>query len=91
MSRKTKQEKIIAELRRRLEVTKREKGEVRSEIIDNDVRSEERETKESHIPFQHPASSFTLPTSLIKKDLTKTGILTMLAISLELVVYWIWR
>jgi len=99
MSRKTKQEKIIAELRRRLEVTKREKGEARNEILENEVRSEERETEKSNLSFPSPASSFTPPTSYceatssayIKKDLTRTGILTMLAISLELVVYWIWR
>jgi len=72
-------------------VTQRKKWEMRSEKINNGVRSEKVESQKSNLSFLSPASSFTLPTSLIKKDLTKTGILTMLAISLELVVYWIWH
>lgn len=85
--RKTRQEKIIADLRRKLEATKRAKWEVGSEKLEPEVRNKKEETKTSHLLSQNQASSLTFPTSYIKKDLTKTFVLAILAISLELVLY----
>lgn len=97
--RKTRQEKIIAELRRQLATGKTKDFEMspakrdlalpENEKLDIEVRSEKKETEKSNLPFPSPAShlpSFT-SISLIKKDLTKTFVLTILAISLELVLY----
>ncbi len=97
MARKTRKEKIIAELRRKLKVTQDlEKGE---EKIEN------KETKESlKIPTitskarigsedqkQNSLLAISPYTPYIKKDLTKTLILAILAISLELILYFLDR
>lgn len=89
MPKKTKKEKIIAELRRRLEITKAvgQKWEIGNEKLDNEVRSEI--PINQNIPPQFPASHVSLPSSYVVHDLRKTFILTGLAISFEIVVYWI--
>lgn len=88
--RKTRQEKIIAELRRKLEATRAtgEKWVVGSESSRG---SEHEEKMERLIPITHPQpitqNSSQYLTPYIKKDLTKTFVLAILAISLELVLY----
>jgi hypothetical protein len=89
---KTKKEKIIAELRRKLD-----RIEVRSGKIDLEVRNldklEDKSTplisKNQDVQFQVPTSNLQLPTSYIINDLQKTFFLAGLAISLELVIYWL--
>jgi len=92
MSKKTKQEKIIADLRRKLTLQ-----QIRASTIP---------AKEFYSPSApvHPPEEKTTPTAttasfdfgtprvdLIKKDLTKTLLLSILAISLELVLYFLLR
>lgn len=93
MSKKTKKEKIIADLRRQLETTKQSKWEIRNEKLDNEVRAEKKENQKSNFPFPSPTSQIQFPTSImfIKKDLTKTLLLSILAISFELVLYFVLR
>ncbi|TSC53963.1 MAG: hypothetical protein LiPW16_226 [Microgenomates group bacterium LiPW_16] len=85
MPKKTKKEKIIAELRRRLET----------------ARAGREEVKYNPPPIPQPSTSISAPnvslplststTSYIIHDLRKTFLLSGLAISLELVLYLIWR
>ncbi|MFZ5365957.1 MAG: hypothetical protein ACOZBZ_01560 [Patescibacteria group bacterium] len=96
MSRKTRQEKIIADLRRRLEAT-RNRSEGEKWDVGREVRVSREELKNSppQFPISQPTSHFpsspSISTSYIKKDLTKTFLLTILAISLELVLYFLTR
>lgn len=87
--RKTRQEKIIADLRRKLEMTRRGKEWVMSS--ESSRESEPEEKMERLIPVTHPRpmtqNSPPISTTYIKKDLTKTFVLAILAISLELVLY----
>lgn len=76
--RKTRQEKIIAELRRKLAA--KEKTRDKSEVVTTTPTPTTQPVTQSPIPSLIPAS-------LIKKDLTKTFVLAILAISLELVLY----
>lgn len=98
--RKTRQEKIIAQLRRKLEVTKKAKWEVggeksfdselrTAELLEPEVRNEKAEAKTSYFPPPNQASNISLPTSYIKKDLIKTAALAALAISLEVVLFFL--
>lgn len=115
MSKKTRQKKIIADLRRQLTANREMKLEVggeksfdsepstgrelrpnrlrTAELLNNEMRSGKKEIEKSHIPLPNPSSHLSLPSSTvyIKKDLTKTVILTILAISLELVLYFLSR
>jgi hypothetical protein len=81
MSKKTKQEKIIADLRRQLSLTQTRETTVTQKIITKPTFS-----------YQAPkvtavASTEFLP--LIKRDLVKTLILSTLAIFFELVLYFL--
>jgi len=79
MARKTKQEKIIADLRKRLRAQE-EKLTLTPKL-----------SLEAKTEFQPPAETLTLSPDLIKKDLMKTILLSIVAISLELVLYLTWR
>jgi hypothetical protein len=97
---KTKQEKIIADLRRKLDGAPVQKLEVGSLKMDHEdgkwtsgnQRLEYRPLV-SNVKLQNPTSTIQLPTSAIyiKKDLLKTLILSMLAVSFELVLYSSWH
>lgn len=93
---KTKQEKIIAELRRKLETTSvhlEQKFEVRNEKLENEMGSVISGNQENQkVSLQDQTSHITPLTSTlyIKKDLLKTLVLSLLAISFELVIYWAW-
>jgi len=105
--RKTRQEKIIADLRQQLVAGKTKDFEVRNVKLETGNRSERLETSEniSHFPSPNLSShlpdslaslrsgpaggSFPTSTAYIKKDLTKTLALAILAISLEFVLYFI--
>ena len=86
MSKKTKQEKIIADLRRQLSFTQTQKETTIQKIeIQKD---EPKPTFHYQIPKNTAiASSEFLP--LIKKDLIKTLVLSILAIFFELVLYFL--
>lgn len=103
MPKKTKKEKIIAELRRRLEVAKATGGEVKveKEALVKPATSYPTKLATSYLPVRQagqlpatetegkniPFSSQSI--SFIIKDLRKTFLLAGLAISFELVVYWL--
>jgi hypothetical protein len=86
MAKKTKQEKIIADLRRRLQVQERQFSPLKTELTPKVRLEPEEKIKERPI-----VNTFAIPTDLIKKDLMKTLILSGVAISLEFVLYFIWR
>jgi len=80
--RKTRQEKIIRQLRRKL--TQVPPGEVRQEPISYRITPE---PKEVHPPEKTDKPSLSFNPKLIKKDLIKTLALTLGIISLEAVLY----
>lgn len=80
MPKKTRQEKIIADLRRKLAQTRT------VEYIIPKSKPETPAIKQPTVtPNPSPLPSFSL--GLVKKDLTKTLLLTIIAISLEVVLY----
>ncbi|PJE68776.1 hypothetical protein COU94_00460 [Candidatus Shapirobacteria bacterium CG10_big_fil_rev_8_21_14_0_10_38_8] len=104
MPKKTKQEKIIAELRRKLDTTSLHLEGVHSfdHAQDKSATFQVSHQANQNIPLQNPASHFSLPASpslplnttsiiLIKKDLLKTLFLSLLAFGFELVIYWAWN
>jgi hypothetical protein len=90
MGRKTKKEKVLADLRRkiaRMEVAPREAKPV-------PARELALPKKTVANPVSIPAQSNSLyiyPAQLIKKDLTKTILISILAIGLEVVMYFIFE
>jgi len=84
MAKKTKQEKIIADLRRRLQAQE-------EKLIAPKLSPKTKPKQEVRTESRPMTDSFAIPTDLIKKDLIKTTILTIVAISLELVVYLVWQ
>lgn len=92
MPKKTRQEKIIAELRRKLETTKAQGPETEPRITD--LRKDQKINSGYRLPDQPISSSktstITMPsTADIIRDLKKTFLLTGLAISFEIIVYWL--
>jgi len=95
---KTKQEKIIAELRRKLEATN---TTVKPVISDIGVKIEKHQAPQPITPttnYQIPAVKNPIGKATIQpnqsnvyiiKDLRKTFLLTTLAISFEFVIYWL--
>ena len=86
MARKTRQEKIIADLKRRLQAQQTKPASVVPQIVKKpelEIRPQE--------PSRPPVDTFSIPTDLIKKDLVRTVALTIVAISLEFVLYLTWR
>lgn len=78
--RKTREEKIIAQLRRELKESKKELKGFKKEKA-----PEKKTVKKRPVP----ETSITLAFNPhLKRDLTKTLILSILAIATELVVYW---
>ena len=77
MARKTKKEKIIADLRRKLQ-----NAPVRSQSVPETVKIIEPPTVQTQ-------SLYIYPVQLIKKDLTKTLLLCILAISLEVALFFV--
>ncbi len=91
--RKTRQEKIITQLRRRLEITPQAKRETGNEKP-FDIKLETVKLPDNEVqkpPSSSPAVHLSpLPSvALIKKDLTKTVALAALAISLEIVLFFL--
>jgi len=85
MARKTKQEKIIADLRKRL------RAQEEKLTLAPKLSSKTKIKPEIKTGFQPVAKTLTLSPDLIKKDLIKTILLSIVAISLELVLYLTWR
>lgn len=84
MARKTKKQKIIAELRRKSSSIR-----VTLPVIHNETKLPEKESATTtHSPPQND-SLYIYPIQLIKKDLTKTLLLSILAISLEIALFFI--
>ncbi len=86
MSKKTKQEKIIADLRRRLQAQKKQSLPLTPKLTPKIKLEPEEKISERPV-----IDTFAIPNDLIKKDLIKTFILSIVAISLEFVLYFIWR
>jgi len=87
MGRKTKKEKIIADLRRKmakLEVREEKKIYQEPKISLENINSQEKPS------FQSP-SIYIYPVQFIKKDLTKTIFLTILAISFEVALFFLFE
>ena len=84
MAKKTKQEKIIADLRRKLQAQE-------EKLTAPKLSPKTKPKQEVRTESRPMTDTFAIPTDLIKKDLIKTTILTIVAISLELVVYLVWR
>ncbi len=82
MARKTRKEKIIAELRRKVNGSSR----VNSLPSMPTVSWEEKAERAPHLLSQID-SLYVYPVQLIRKDLTKTLLLSILAISLELALF----
>ncbi len=91
MPKKTRQEKIIAELRRKLETTKAQ-GLATTPKTTSPV-EEKQVLPDYHLPgqsFSSPKTTTSLPSTIdIMKDLKKTFFLSGLAISFEVIVYWL--
>ena len=85
MARKTKQEKIIADLRKRLRAQEAQSTLAPQPLLKT---KEKTEIKRESQPLTETLS---LSPDLIKKDLMKTILLSIVAISLELVLYLTWR
>jgi uncharacterized membrane protein (DUF106 family) len=77
--RKTREEKIIAQLRRELKEAKKELKGLK--------REEKKLQKKKQVKKNKPLTS----NLFLKMDLTKTLILSILAIATELVVYWLYH
>lgn len=92
MPKKTRKEKIIAQLRRKLETTKvkDQKWEMEDEKLDDEMRGMKKEISLQDIPLPNQASQVpSLTSGYMMKDLRKTFFLAGLAISLEFIVYWL--
>ena len=87
MSKKTKKQKIIADLRRKINIneTQRPSSTFNFQLskTDEPVKIEPPENR----PTVQNGSLYIYPVQLIKKDLTKTLLLCILAISLELALF----
>lgn len=92
--RKTRREKIIIQLRRELERQKRRtavsstKTKARQEAISKQPQAEPEQAKPAK---KADTSIFLYDSRLVKKDLIKTLILALVAISLEVVLYFYLR
>lgn len=64
---------------------KKERLEVRSEKLDNEVGGEKPRISESHIPLQVPTSTSDI--TYLKQDLLKILIIASLAVAVQLVLY----
>lgn len=95
MARKTKKEKIIADLRRKLAQANPETKaqEVRYNLQNIAFPKKIEEQPLNSVPEKFPQSDsiYIYPTQLIRKDLTKTLTLAILAISLELALFFIFE
>jgi hypothetical protein len=86
MARKTRQKKIIADLKRKLQAQEGKSASVVPQIV-----KESRLEFKNQKPSRSQVDTFSIPTDLIKKDLVRIIVLTIVAISLEFVVYLVWR
>lgn len=92
MGRKTKKEKVIADLRRkmaRMEIATREVKEAPSSEVTFLKKSATPTTTNAVSP--QSGSLYIYPAQLIKKDLTKTILISILAIGLEVVMYFVFE
>ncbi|MBI4999424.1 hypothetical protein HZB97_01485 [Candidatus Gottesmanbacteria bacterium] len=88
MPKKTKKEKIIAELRRKLETVKIESGQLEVKAEKKEFATPATRPTTHNLPPQ-PTSYSKKSSAYIIHDLRKTFILAGLAISLEVMIYWI--
>jgi len=84
MARKTKKQKIIAELRKKNSLI-----QATLPVIHNEIELSEKEPIKATPSLPQNASLYIYPIHLIKKDLTKTLLLSILAISLEIALFFI--
>ncbi|MBM3209477.1 hypothetical protein FJZ40_04275 [Candidatus Shapirobacteria bacterium] len=86
MGKKTRQEKIIADLRRKLKTTGVAWEQLPSPPPEEKKQAFRPESASQPTPYQSQSIYIYQP-QLIKKDLTKTLALTILAVSLEIGMY----
>ncbi len=84
MARKTKKQKIIADLRRKISLPSQNLILAKSE-----TKLPEKQSVTATYSSSQNASLYIYPVQLIKKDLTKTLLLSILAISLEIALFFI--
>jgi hypothetical protein len=82
MSKKTRKQKLAAELRRKSQ-SQNPSNEIKINI--EDLKIPEKPQKEQY----QKESLYVYPVQLVRKDLTKTLILSILAISLELALFFL--
>jgi len=94
--RKTRKEKITAKLRRELKEAKRELNRIKEKKVKKPKKEAETPKPFSSslpariAPMNIGADGYSLSSSLyLKRDLTKTLTLSILAIGVELVIYWL--
>ena len=95
MSKKTKKQKIIADLRRQVQSAQKISLTQNSFEPQNLVEKSEKEQKNSkksalNLEGQND-TIYIYPIQLVRKDLTKTFLLCILAISLEVALYFIFE
>lgn len=80
--RKTRQEKIILQLKRKLASKTESKPSQEAKLVEPQLKPKEKSSQKKTVN-----SVFSYDTSLIKKDLFKTLILALIVFGLELVLY----
>ncbi len=95
MSKKTKKQKIIADLRRQVQSAQKNSFTPSSFEPQNLTEKFEKEQKSSIKPTSNLNSQsdtiYLYPIQFVRKDLTKTFLLCILAISLEVALYFIFE
>ena len=89
MPRKTKKRKIIAEYRRRLQQLSVESAPRVSVVVSEPTKKVEKPLATTNTLIHTDPSRLESAKTLTTKDLRKTVILSVLAICVELVLYWV--
>jgi len=84
MAKKTRKQKIISEIRRKILSV-----QINSPTASNKTELPEKEKAGATPPPSQNTSFYIYPIQLIKKDLTKTLLLSILAISLEIALFFV--
>ncbi len=87
MGNKTKKQKIIADLRRQVQISQQSTKYSLPTNQDLNQKSELSKLNEIRNPIAQTQSIYSYPVQLIRKDLTKTLLLCILGLSLEVALY----
>lgn len=91
MARKTKKQKIIADLRRKVKINEVQLPPSTFYLQKHEEKKETEALQTIEPDTAQTKSLYIYPIQLIKKDLTKTLLLSILAISLEIALFFILR